>query len=253
MTNPIENIEIQIERNSLQNLDCYTALEAFMEADNAGPLQLMRNFAVYAPRQFVTDFLVRYELFKIVREVAGSVLEFGVMNGQGLMSMAQFSAILEPANVTRELIGFDTFEGFPSVSKRDGNASIVKQGGFKVDGSYERLQRAAQLYDSNRFVGHVPKVHLVKGDVINTLPEYLRKNPHTIAALVYMDLDLYEPTKFVLEQIMDRVPRGAVVAFDELNHRSFPGETLALLETLGVSSVALKRLPFCSRISYFIR
>jgi hypothetical protein len=71
--------------------------------------------------------------------------------------------------------------------------------------------------------------------------------------LVYMDLDLYSPTKFVLEQIMDRVPKGAVVAFDELNHRSFPGETLALRETLGIGTVALRRLPFCSRISYFIR
>lgn len=253
MSSPKENIEIQVERNSAQNLDYYAALEAFMAADNAGPLQLMRNFAVYAPRQFITDFLVRYELFKMVREVAGSVLEFGVMNGQGLMSMAQFSAILEPANVTREVIGFDTFEGFPDVTAQDGAASVVKQGGFKVDGSYERLQQAARLYDANRFIGHVPKVRLVKGDVLQTLPEYLTQNPHTIAALVYMDLDLYAPTKFVLEHIMDRVPKGAVVAFDELNHRSFPGETLALLETLGIGSVALKRLPFCSRISYFIR
>jgi hypothetical protein len=253
MSGPKESIEIQLERNSAENLDYYTALEAFMSTDKVGPLQMIRNFAVYAPRQFITDFLVRYELFKMIREVAGSVLEFGVMNGQGLMSMAQFSAILEPANVTREVIGFDTFEGFPSVSAQDGVASIVKQGGFKVEGAYQRLQRATQLYDANRFIGHVPKVQLVKGDVIHTLPEYLAHNPHTIAAMVYMDLDLYVPTKFVLEQIMDRVPSGAIVAFDELNHRSFPGETVALLETLGIGTVALKRMPFCSRISYFIR
>jgi hypothetical protein len=253
MSSPKEDIEIQVERNSEQNLAYFAALEAFMAADSAGPLQMMRNFAVYAPRQFVTDFLVRYELFKMIREVAGSVLEFGVMNGQGLMSMAQFSAILEPANVTREVIGFDTFEGFPEVSVQDGAASVVKQGGFKVDGAHERIQRAVQLYDANRFIGHVPKVRIVKGDVMQTLPDYLTQNPYTIAGLVYMDLDLYAPTKFVLEQIMDRVPKGAIVAFDELNHRSFPGETLALLDTLGVGTVALKRLPFCSRISYFVR
>jgi hypothetical protein len=253
MSSPKENIEIQIERNSAQNLHYYASLEAFIATENAGPLQLMRNFAVYTPRQFITDFLVRYELFKMVREVAGSILEFGVMNGQGLMSMAQFSAILEPANVTREVIGFDTFEGFPNVSTQDGAASVVKPGGFKVDGAYERLQQATKLYDANRFVGHLPKVQLVKGDVTQTLPEYLAKNPHTIGALVYMDLDLYAPTKFVLEQIMDRVPKGAIVAFDELNHRSFPGETIALLETLGIGAVALKRVPFCSRISYFVR
>jgi hypothetical protein len=248
-----ENIEIQVERNSAENLSYYSALESFMANENSGPLQLMRNFAVYTPRQFLTDFLVRYELFKLIREVAGSILEFGVMNGQGLMSMAQFSAILEPANVNREIIGFDTFEGFPNVSINDGVASVIKVGGYKVDGSYMRLHQAIKLFDSNRFLGHVPKVHLVKGDVTETLPEYLTKNPHTIAALVYMDLDLYTPTKFVLEQIMDRVPKGAIVVFDELNHRSFPGETTALLETLGIGTVALKRVPFCSRISYFVR
>ena len=248
-----ENIELQVERNSAQNLHYYAALEAFMRSDNVGPLQLMRNFAVYAPRQFVTDFLVRYELFKMVQEVVGSVLEFGVMNGQGLMSMAQFSAILEPANITREVIGFDTFEGFPELSAQDGTSSILKRGGFNVDGSYDRLQHAVKLFDSNRFIGHVPKVRLIKGDVLHTLPEYLAENPHTIAALIYMDLDLYLPTKFVLEQIMDRAPKGAIIAFDEINHPSFPGETLALLETLGIRSVALKRIPFCSRISYLIR
>jgi len=71
--------------------------------------------------------------------------------------------------------------------------------------------------------------------------------------LLYLDLDIYEPTKFVLENCLKRVPKGGIVAFDELNHRAFPGETAALLDVLDVGSVEIKRVPFCSRISYFVR
>ena len=250
-----ENIELQSERNSAQNKNYYSDLEEFLKDDTAGDLQKIRNFAIYTPRQFLTDFLVRYEIFKKVINVAGSVFEFGVMNGQSLMSFAQFSSILEPSNINREIVGFDTFEGFPKVTGEDtsGGASVIREGGFKVDGAYGRLLKAIKLYDDNRFIGHLQKVHLVKGDVNETLPQYLKENPHSIAALVYMDLDLYMPTKTVLETIIDRVPKGGIVAFDEANNRSFPGETMALMETIGISNINLQRIPSCSRISFFIR
>ena len=246
-------IPLQKERNCESNFEYYDELAKTLSSDTLDPLEMISNFAIYAPRQFLTDFLVRYELFKLIRDVSGSVLEFGVMGGQGLMSMAQFSAILEPTNLNREIIGFDTFEGFPSVSKKDGTSTVVKKGMYRVDGSYERLIKAIKLYDANRFIGHVNKVSIVKGDVKNTLPDYLNANPHLVAALVYFDLDLYEPTKFVLKTILERIPQGAIVAFDEVNHRSFPGETLALSEVLGIDKIKLQRIPFCSRISYFIR
>lgn len=248
-----QEIELRLESNTDQNLDYYSKLAEFISNDVSQPLQLIKNFAVYTPRQFLTDFLVRYELFKLITNVAGSVLEFGVLNGQGLMSMANFSAILEPTNLSREIFGFDTFTGFPSISIEDGKDPLVKQGGFSVDGSLERLQQAISLYDSNRYLGHIQKINLIKGDVTHTLPAFFKDNPHVIPALVYLDMDLYGPTKYVLETIYDRIPRGAIVAFDELNHRSFPGESIALHEALGLGNISLKRLSFCSRISYFIK
>jgi hypothetical protein len=43
------------------------------------------------------------------------------------------------------------------------------------------------------------------------------------------------------------------VAFDELNCPEFPGETQALLETLGLAGVRLGRFPFDPHISYFVK
>ena len=58
---------------------------------------------------------------------------------------------------------------------------------------------------------------------------------------------------YAQEKLLPRVPKGGIVAFDELNFAEFPGETQALVEKVGLQNIALKRLPFCSRISYFVR
>ena len=47
--------------------------------------------------------------------------------------------------------------------------------------------------------------------------------------------------------------RVGVVAFDELNCPEFAGETSALLESLDLSQLDLRRLPFDPYISWFVR
>jgi hypothetical protein len=229
-------------------------LEQFISETPGSNLLKLRNFSVFTPRQVVSDFLVRYELFKLILNVPGDVFEFGVFFGQGLFSYAQFSAILEPYYINREIVGFDTFEGFPETSDKDskGSQELLRVGGLKAD-CYETLLRASELFDQNRYLGHLPKVRLVKGDVTQILDEFISENPHILIAMLYMDLDLYQPTKEVLTKLYDRVPQGGIVAFDQLNHRSFPGETAAFLEVLGDKGCLLKKFPFCSRISYFIK
>jgi hypothetical protein len=249
----VDEIGLLRRQNTEQNISYYNDATRFFSEDAVGELMKMRSFAVYTPRQAISDFLARYELFRQIQNVQGSVLEFGVFAGQGLMSHANFSAILEPNNLNREIIGFDTFSGFPDVDAKDlkGNTDIVKKGGLSAD-SYDRLNTAIGLFDRNRFLGHVPKVRLIKGDVHETLEPFLEENQHLLVALLYMDLDIFKPTKFVLEKLLRRVPKGGIVAFDELNHRAFPGETAALLEVCDVRKLEIRRVPFCSRISYFV-
>ena len=76
----------------------------------------MENFPKYVKRQNLTRFLAMYEIFKLVTDVKGSIVECGVNHGFGTMAWSKFSAITEPVNLTRRIYGFDTFEGFPSVS-----------------------------------------------------------------------------------------------------------------------------------------
>jgi hypothetical protein len=113
-------------------------------------------------------------------------------------------------------------------------------------------QRAVTLYDQNRPIAHIPKVELVKGDLCKTGPAYLKLNPHLVVSMLYLDLDLYEPTKVALETFLPRMPKGAVIVFDELNAKMFPGETLAVDEVLGLRNIRIRRMPFDSYVSYCV-
>jgi hypothetical protein len=91
-----------------------------------------------------------------------------------------------------------------------------------------------QEYDRDRFLGHIPKVGLVRGDIVKTVPEFLKSHSHLVVSLLFLDCDLYEPTKAAIEAFVPRMPKGAILAFDELDNPIWPGETLALLESLGI-------------------
>ncbi len=214
-------------------------------------LERLQNFTLYTPRQDVTNFLVRYEIFKRALKVQGSIIECGVLRGAGLMAWAQFSAILEPTNHQRRVIGFDTFSGFPKLSKQDRSSESedAKRGGLAVD-SYDHLRRCVELFDMNRFIGHVPKVELVRGDATKTIPAYLKDNPQLIVSLLYLDFDIYEPTLSALKHFLPRMPKGAVIAFDELNLKDWRGESIAVLESLKLREYRIERCSFGSVMSF---
>jgi len=221
--------------------------------DCRDPLAIkLENFPKYARRKTVTRFLALYEIFKKVSDVKGSIVECGVNRGFGIMSWSLFSAVTEPANLTRRIYGFDTFSGFARIHSKDKNARrTAVRGGLRAD-SYSELRKLIDVYDTDRFIGHVDKVHLVKGDATRTIPEFMRRNPHLVVSLLYMDFDLFEPTRVALENFVPRMPRGAVLAFDELDNPIWPGETMAALETVGLRNLKIQRVPWDPYIGFAV-
>ncbi len=212
----------------------------------------LENFPKYVRRQHLKRFLALYEIFKLAMPVKGSIVECGVFRGFGLMSWAKLSTMLEPENLTRRIYGFDSFEGFPTVSEKDKNRKAPpKVGGLRAN-SYEELKKLLVEYDKDRFLGHVDKVHLVKGDVCKTIPKFVEDNPHLLVSLLFLDFDLYEPTKVAIETFLPRMPRGAIIAFDELDNLIWPGETLAAIDTIGLGKLKLQRLEWDPYISYAV-
>ena len=213
----------------------------------------IENFPKYVRRQNLTRFLVLYEIFKKVIDVKGSVVECGVNNGFGVLTWSKLSAILEPVNLTRRIYGFDTFEGFPAISEKDKSASSdhVKIGDLSAD-TYDEIEELSHIHDTTRFLGHIPKIELIKGDAIKTIPRFIENNRHLMVSLLYLDFDLYEPTKVALEHFYPRMPKGAIIAFDELDNPLWPGETEAMLEFCAKYKLRIQRLPFDPYVGYAV-
>ncbi len=217
------------------------------------PIEIrLENFPKYVRRQHLKRFLGLYELFKLALPVKGSVVECGVFRGFGLMSWAKLSAMLEPENLTRRIYGFDTFAGFPDIAPEDHNPTATHHRGGLAADSYEELRALIAEYDRDRFLGHIDKVHLVRGNLTETIPTFLAEHPHLVVSLLFLDVDLYEPTKAALECLLPRMPKGAVLAFDELDNPQWPGETRALLEAVGIRSLALQRFEWDPYISFAV-
>jgi len=210
----------------------------------------LENFPKYVRRQHLKRFLALYELFKLVLPVKGSVVECGVHRGFGVMSFAKLSAMLEPENFTRRIYGFDTFEGFPETTDRDRSSTAHPENGQLAADSYDELVQLIKEYDRDRFLGHIPKVELVRGDIKRTIPEFIASHPHVVISLLFMDCDLYEPTRTAIENFLPRMPKGSILAFDELDNPIWPGETLAILETVGIKNLGLQRLEWDPYIAY---
>lgn len=118
------------------------------------------------------------------------------------MSFATISTILEPYNFQRRIVGFDTFDGFPGVSQKDTQGSSkksvhLKKGGFNAASAYDDILKSIDVFNKNRFLNHFSKIEVVKGDFTTTSQKYLKDNPHLIVSCLYLDFDIYEPTKIV--------------------------------------------------------
>ncbi len=132
-------------------------------------------------------------------------LEFGVFKGK---TISFFHEIIK-----KNIFGFDSFEG------------------LREDWKGHNLEKG---YGDQK--GMVPKLHkdivLIKGWVQDTVPKFLKEKKPKIN-FVHIDLDTYESSKFVLENLKPFLSKGCIILFDELYNFSGwdVGEYKALSET----------------------
>lgn len=229
----------------------YEKIRALMKSSPIPDREVLGNLGLYLTRPSMARLLFMHNLYQKIIHSHGVIMEFGVRWGQNLALFETFRTIYEPHNVSRKIIGFDTFSGFPTVAPEDG--SMVDTGVCNVTPGYEsQLEELLEAHEQLAPRSHLRKFELVKGDLIETLPQYLERHPETIIALAYIDVDLYQPTKRCLELIRNRLAKGSIIAFDELNMEEFPGETIAVMEVLGINNLKLVRDPIVPYQSYAV-
>ena len=81
--------------------------------------ELLDNLGLHLTRKTLSRINFIQEMYSRIVNVHGIIIEFGVRWGQNMALFSNLRGALEPFNYRRRIIGFDTFEGFPSISPQD--------------------------------------------------------------------------------------------------------------------------------------
>lgn len=174
-------------------------------------------FLTSDPQRYLKTFF-HNELFSLSKNVRGDIFEFGVFKGNSLIRFATLSAYFTPK---KKIYGFDIFGKFP-IQKRKNDNKFIKE--FEKDSGLGISEKDLNKYLKQK---KLDNFKLIDGDICNTLPIFLKKNKSKIS-LLHIDVDVYMPTKIILENLFDKVVKGGIIIFDD--YGVIEGETLAVNE-----------------------
>jgi len=99
--------------------------------------ELMRNLGLFLNPADLKKFLFLNDIYQKNIEVHGVIMEFGVRWGQNLNIFQSLRSIYEPFNYSRKILGFDTWDGFPSIHEKDGIELYAMKGAYNVAAHYK--------------------------------------------------------------------------------------------------------------------
>jgi Macrocin-O-methyltransferase (TylF) len=204
---------------------------------------------LFSTRIQTTQVVSRIKLFEMIREMPGSIVECGVYKGNSLLLLLQLSLVMEPYAINRSIYGFDTFEGFRSISEQN-DPQDINQSMFS-DTEFNLIRDCIELNDIVRPVNRIPRVKLIKGDIVETVPKFVAANKDLCISLLILDTDLYESSKVALQEFLPHMHKGAIVVLDEVCYTKFAGETIAFKEVCNLRDVELRKFPFDTSVGYF--
>jgi hypothetical protein len=190
--------------------------------------------------------LAQYELYKRIVGLPGDVIELGVNKSASFVRFGTFRRLLE-TDTSRNLIGFDAFGAFPhsdleSTPDSDFIRRFEEVGG---DGLSEEQVHAVLAHKG------FSNYELVAGDILQTVPQWLRDNPATQVALVHIDTDVYAPAHLALDLLWSRVVPGGILMLDD--YGIVEGETRAVNEFIQDQGLRIEKIPYYKIPSFIVK
>lgn len=156
------------------------------------------------------------------RHVQGIFVESGFGYGR---SFAILSYLAEKHST--DLVGIDSFVGFPSISVEDASKRNPVIGEWNVRSLEEATRYINGLgFFQDKTKAQVRLIPLIFG------PNAINPIPNEKVSFLHIDLDLYHGYKYALDMFYDQVQPGGIILFDEYGEELWPGATKAVDEFL---------------------
>ncbi|MEO0732479.1 MAG: TylF/MycF/NovP-related O-methyltransferase, partial [Bacteroidota bacterium] len=193
----------------------------------------------------IGKFLNHLEIYRQILGLPGEVLEFGVYKGSSFARLVAFRDLLESQH-SRRVIGFDIFGKFPADVELPADQAFIAQ--FEGAGGYGISAEELTAHLDRKGTGNY---ELIKGDIRQTIPDFLAANPALKIALLHIDVDVYEPSWAILEQLWDKVVPGGILMLDD--YGTVQGETRAVDDFFADQDISIRKPPYYNIPSYIVK
>ncbi len=193
----------------------------------------------------IGKLLNHLEIYKKILDLPGDILEFGVYKGTSLVRLLSFRNLLENEN-SRKVFGFDIFGKFPDTLELESDRQFVHK--FENSGGFGISKKELEFHFENKGFRNF---ELIEGDILQTIPEFLTNYQSKKIALLHIDVDVYEPTKVILENLWDKVVKGGILMLDD--YGTVEGETKAVDEFFADKEIIINKPKFNYIPSYIIK
>lgn len=174
------------------------------------------GFILSAEKDIFFKMSKKIELFQHVKHIPGDIVECGVFKGTGMMVWLKLLKMYCPHSI-KKVIGFDFFD--PTFT--DGLKSFDKEPMNAVLQRAKNVTNLSMDYLYNKFLEcgvEISKFKLVPGDISVSSKKFVDENVGFRISLLYMDLDIDEPTYNALCHFWDRISPGGYIIFDEYGY-----------------------------------
>ena len=211
------------------------------------------HYNLFMNEERFSKLLIHYEIFKKIKKMNGAIVECGVFKGTSFSRFAMLRELIGNPKKNK-LIAFDVFnDNFPNtkyVNEKKQRAHWIKTAG----GSSIATSQLNKIFKKKK----IENYELVKGDVLKTIPKYLKINSDLKISLLNIDIDFVETTECVLENFYPKVSKGGIIIFDNYEGIGtggtfYQGETNTINKFLKKVKKKLIKFPFCNRPSYIIK
>ena len=201
------------------------------------------NFYLSCDNSRIGKMIAHYELFKMSSKIPGCIIECGVFKGASLIRFATFLKLLKS---NKKIIAFDTF-GKHTTTKI---SSDHKRRKILLSHGKEAISEK-QLMNILKRKGLEKNIQLIKGDITETVPNYLKLNPKLKISLLNLDVDFYEPSMSILKNFYPKLSKGGILMLDD--YGVWDGETMAVDEYFIDKKIKIRKHMFSKTPSYIIK
>ena len=206
------------------------------------------NFIFSKDQKLFAKLASKIQFCEATKYIPGDIVELGVFKGSGLLTFLKANKLL--SSNTKKVYGFDMFDNeklVKNISTSDDNvmSDLFTKRKFNPRGYEETLKEIINKAGFNNY-------SLIVGDVFETLPNFLSRNPGFRASIINFDLDTYEPTKFCLNKLWGRLVNGGIMIFDEYGINEWT-ESAAVDEFINEHNLKIKSTPYPCPTAYLTK